>query len=350
MKKYTALALFMLLAFASTACAQESALNNGNGFGGLVVEMSGSKVNWGDGYISATSEILPMQDTIDPQRTRALAVRQGGVETRKKLLDTVLSLSLDGSRSIADVHGDDLKVMNSLRGFIQNSLLETSVQESGTVTISASLDLRDGLSSIIIPPTIPFLSGIAPTLSGKRSDEDMVQELSDAAGFNGREAGVHSGVVIDARGFRLNPVLLPLIYDGRGVGVYGAFSVSREAVIKNGLVAYMTDEDSENLKNRVGNFPLKVKPVNVTGTGYSDLILSLEDGAKVKSVLKRKSVVDKCSVVILVDNSVGGLEQSDDSASGVAGSSATETDKVFDAESEIKEEPLNDSKPSPAQQ
>ncbi len=352
MKKYIFFTLFSLFAFATVACAQESSPNNGNGFGGLVVNQAGSRINWGDGFVSSTTEVLPMQDSLDPQRTLALAIRQGGVEARKKLLDTVMSLSLDGRSTIASTHGDDLKTMNTLRGFVQNSLLSTSMQESGAVNISASLNIRDGLSSIIIPPTIPFLSGIAPTISGKRAEGNIVQELSENAGLEDREAVVHSGIVIDARDFNPSPVLLPLIYDGHGVGVYGAFSVSREAVIKNGLVAYMTDRNSENLKNRVGKFPLTVKPVNTQGPGKCNLILSLEDGAKVRSVLKRKSVTEKCAVVILVSGRSGDSDTEHkaplpgdlvDDSDGAAASPAM-------AEDDINEESLNETPAVPAQQ
>lgn len=301
MRLYTIFTLLMLLVFSSTAYGESPAVNNGNGFGGFVAEKEGIKINWGNGFVAATSEVLPMQDTIDPTRTRALAVRQGGVESRKLLLDSVLSLQLDSRKNVSALLKNDIKSMNSLRGFIQNSLLSTALIESGAVEVSASLNIRNGLSSIIIPPTIPFLSGIAPTLSGKRSEGSVIQELAENVELADREAAVHSGVVIDARGFNVTPVLLPIIYDGKGVGVYGPFAVSRESVLKHGLVAYMADGTSENMRSRVGNFPLTVKPVNTQGSRKCNLILSLEDGAGVRSVLKRKSVVGNCAVVILVD-------------------------------------------------
>ncbi|WP_320170173.1 hypothetical protein [Maridesulfovibrio sp.] len=301
-KKYFVFTLFMLLAFSFASFAQASSVDNGTGFGGFVSGKVAGSVNWGNGLVSATSVVCPMQDTVDPQRTRALALRQGGVEARRMLLKTVLNITLDGGRTVSDILKDDLKTMNTLRGFIQNSLLKTTVSDDGSVEVTAFVNLWDGLSSIIIPPTIPFLSGIAPTIAGNKRSEVVVESgQKEDGGVDGREAEVHSGIVIDARGFNLNPVLLPIVYDGHGVGVYGAFAVSRDSVMKHGLVAYMVDGNSENFKSRVGSFPLTVKPVNTQGSGRSDFIVSLEDGAGIRAVLKRKSVGENCAVVILMD-------------------------------------------------
>ncbi|WP_027722522.1 hypothetical protein [Maridesulfovibrio zosterae] len=301
MRLFTICALFIVLVFSSVAFAESMDINSGNGFGGLVTTEGGSKVNWGNGLVAATSEVLPMQDSLDPVRTRALAVRQGGVESRKMLLDSVLSLRLTDDVSVASNFKDDLKTMNSLRGFVQNSLLATALVDSGAVEVTASLNLHDGLSSIIIPPTIPFLSGIPPTISGKHSDSSDVAGTENIEVYEDK-AAISSGVIIDARGLEISPVLLPIIYDGKGVGVYGPFAVSRDSTLKYGMVSYVTDISTEAVRSRVGNFPLIVKPVNTQGSNKSNLILSLVDGSKMRGVLKRKSVSEKCAVVVLVDS------------------------------------------------
>ncbi len=349
MRLYKFLLLFMLLTFSSIAYAESPAVNSGNGFGGLIVKKEGAKINWGNGFITATSEVLPMQDTIDPIRTRALTVRQGGVESRKLLLDSVLSIQLDGRRKVSSLLKNDIKTMNSLRGFVQNSLLSTALAESGSVEVSASLNIRNGLSSIIIPPTIPFLSGIAPTISGKRNEGAVMLELAENGEVAGREATVHSGIIIDARGFNLTPVLLPLIYDGKGVGVYGPFAVSRESVLKHGLVAYMVDDASENVRSRVGNFPLVVKPVNTQGNKKCNLVLSLDAGVKVRAVLKRKSVVDNCAVVILVDGSKAEIVMEESTSEGVDVAVDKVDTSTVDSGNGIQEDSLDDKTAVPAQ-
>lgn len=302
MKKYILFTLLILFATASFACAQEQDVTDAEGFGGLIEQSDGTMVNWGDGSLSASSEIKMLPESIDPVRSKALAVRQGGVESRKGLLDVVLSLPLDSRRNVSSIIKDDIKSLNSLRGYVQNSLLDTSVDANGTVVVTSSLNLRNGLSSIIIPPTLSFQTGIPPTISGERGETGAELQALESEENGYIDSSVYSGVVVDARGLDCKPVLLPLIYDGRGISVYGLFAVSRESVLKRGLVTYMVDDKSENLRSRVGNFPLVVKAVNTHGPSRSNFILSLEDSAKFRAVLKRKVVIENCAVVILVDD------------------------------------------------
>jgi|GEM_PF-920530 hypothetical protein len=315
MRIYTFLALFILLVV-SSAFAQEQAIDNGNGFGGLIENTDGVVINWADGFIAASAEIKLMPGSIDPIRSKALAVRQGGVESRKALLDVILGLPLDGKRKVAALLEDDPKSMNSLRGYVQNSLLNTEMT-NGTVKVSASLNLRNGLSSILIPPTLSFQTGIPPTLSGKRGEIGVERQALEGGGSGLENGSVYSGVIVDARGLSCHPVLLPLIYDGKGIGVYGAFAVSREAVLKRGLVSYMVNDKSENLRARVGNFPLIIKAVNTNGPSRSNFILSIDDAAKVRAVLKRKTVMDNCAVAVLMDKHFSAATNNDSAKSDV---------------------------------
>lgn len=337
MRVYTFLVLFTLLVTASFACAQEQDVTNANGFGGLIEQSDGTMINWGDGALSASAEIRMLPDSIDPVRSKALAVRQGGVEARKGLLDVVLALPLDSRRNVSSIIKDDIKSLNSLRGYVQNSLLDTAVDANGTVVVTSSLNLHNGLSSIIIPPTLSFQTGLPPTISGERGEAGAeLQALeSDENGYI--DSSVYSGVVVDARGLECNPVLLPIIYDGRGIGVYGPFAVSRESVLKRGLVTYMVDGKSENLRSRVGNFPLMVKAVNTHGPSQSNFILSLEDSARFRAVLKRKVVVENCAVVILVDDPAVVFK---DAETGNAGLEQQEESSAAVGESDIQEESL----------
>ena len=336
MRIYTFLVLFVLLFTASFAYAQEQAAGNSNGYGGLIEKSDGTIINWGNGFLSASSAIKLLPGSIDPARSRALAVRQGGVESRKKLLDMVLSLPLDSRRKVSSLIEDDIKSLNSLRGYVQNSLLNTAVDGNGTVVVTSSLNLRNGLSSIIIPPTLSFQTGIPPTISGERGETGAELQALESEENGYIDSSIYSGVLIDARELNYKPALLPLIYDGRGVGVYGPFAVSRESVLKRGLVTYMTDDKSENLRSRVGNFPLKVKAVNTHGTSRSNFILSLDDAIKVRAVLKRKIVSENCSVVILVDKAARTANRDE----SVDEEQPQDTNAVTD-DSEIQEESLD---------
>lgn len=314
---------------------------------GYVVETSDSSVNWGSGLISASAETLPMQDTLDSMRTKAIATRESGVKARKNLLDSILGLSLSSTETVAQAFNDDVKTATMLRGIIQNSLLRTEDTPDGKVKVTASINIIGELASIIIPPTLPFLSGIAPTLSEGRSGESDQIVVGESVGGDFS----YSGIVVDARGLDLTPVLLPVIYDGKGVGIYGPFKVSRDAVLKNGLVSYVLDSSLGNFRQRIGNSPFIVKPVSTQGTVAGNLILSLDDSAKLRAALKRKSILDNCAVVVVMDRPVNTGTQS-----GIENASAYDVGTVpagkYSPVNNLKlqEEPIVDKGASPALQ
>ncbi|WP_291327857.1 hypothetical protein [Desulfovibrio sp. UCD-KL4C] len=342
MRLYSFLAfLFLLLA---PAALYADGISNDHGY---VVETSDSSINWGNGLISASAEILPMQDTLDSMRTKAIAVRESGVKARKKLLDSILGLPLSSSETVAQAFNGDIKTATTLRGIVQNSLLRTEDIPDGKVKVTASLNIVGDLALAIIPPTLPFLSGIAPTLSGGRSGDIE----PDVTGESSVEPASFSGIVVDARGLNLIPMLLPVIYDGKGIGIYGPFKVSRDSVLKNGLVSYVFDSSLGSYRERVGNYPLIVKPVSTQGAVRGNLILSLDDSAKFRAALKRKSVVENCAVVIVMDRPVNDVIENDTESAGAydVGTVSAQT-KSPAIDSELQEEPIVDEDLAPALQ
>ncbi len=342
MRLYSFLAfLFLLLA---PAVLYAGGISNDQGY---VVETPDSSINWGSGLISASAEILPMQDTLDPMRTKAIAVRESGVKARKKMLDLILGLPLSSSETVAQAFNDNIKAATMLRGIVQNSLLRTEDTPDGKIKVTASLNIVGDLASTIIPPTLPFLSGIAPTLSEGRSG-DIEQSVT---GDSSVDSAAYSGVVVDARGLNLIPMLLPVIYDGKGVGIYGLFKVSRDSVLKNGLVSYVFDSSLGSYRERVGNYPLIVKPVSTQGTVRGNLILSLDDSAKFRAALKRKSIVDNCAVVIVMDRPVIGVkEYGAESAEAYDAGTVSAQTKSPVIDSKLQEESIVDGGLTPALQ
>ncbi|MBW1683090.1 MAG: hypothetical protein JRJ83_17035, partial [Deltaproteobacteria bacterium] len=51
----------------------------------------------------------------------------------------------------------------------------------------------------------------------------------------------YTGLVVDARGFRVKPAMSPRILDEDGNEVYGSASVSREYAVQQGMAGYAKD-------------------------------------------------------------------------------------------------------------
>jgi hypothetical protein len=321
--------LILLMIFSSMAIAG----------GGFIYESGKGQIDWGSGTASGSSSIVPMQDSIDPHRTKALAVRQAGVQARRNLLSAILNTSIDGRKTVRSNLEDDYKLSVELRGFVQNSLLETQVDDEGVVEVKASLSLRGKFSSVLYPSSVPFLSGIAPSLNFANNstlENGLFSPDVDALG------AIYSGIIIDARSVAVTPALLPVIYDSDGIGVYGAFLVSRSNVLSKGLVGYYTDSSSTDVFTRVGSNPVTVKLIRKPVNGGTGFILSREDSLKVRQALKNELITSNCAVAVLVtapaeeNNNVSDVEVKE---TGVD-NSGTGSSVQPSVDSNIIEEPL----------
>ncbi|WP_147821590.1 hypothetical protein [Salidesulfovibrio onnuriiensis] len=286
--RYTLIVMLVLVALSA---AQALA------FRGYVQERGDVILFWGNGDISVSKALEVDPEGFDATHQTSLAVRKAAVEARRKMLEAVYAIRIDAASTVGAYLAEDDEADAQVRRLIQNSRLELPEFAEGKGTLAVQASLRGELASLILPPTIPFQSGIPPRLSlglDTLAAMNTVEPTSMMAG-----SGTYTGLVVDATLLSgAEPALAPVVYGRDGVGVYGAFSVSRESAVRNGVVSYSTTADPVQLRSRVGNRPLVVTALAVVGSGKTDFIISGADAELARILLKDSVVTDQCRVVI----------------------------------------------------
>lgn len=265
----------------------------------------GGTIAWGDGMITIVRGI-EKNDVGEDVAISPLSVRKATSMARKEMLDMILSTRINSRQTVSSYISNDSEIYAQVRGRVHNSLFQGPgmFDEAGTVRVSEMF--RDKLADLILPKTIQFQSGIPPKLSTSMEQRfDFTEHGPESAG----SAEGYTGVIVDARGLKVTPALVPVVYGQDGHGAYGAFSVSRGNAVKNGLVAYAQQMDIKVLKNRTGNNPLVVKALSAHGSWRTDLIISSPMAKLVRAIMKNKSAAENCRVVIVLDKPK--IQQSD---------------------------------------
>ena len=109
-----------------------------------------------------------------------------------------------------------------------------------------------------------------------------------------------TGVVIDARGLKLNPSLLPRVLDQAGTEVYGTGWAARESAVTVGLCAWVKDSLDVN-DERLGDAPLTLKADRVSGDNSTDLVIPDKDGGILHAPPKSRAVLSSCKFTILLN-------------------------------------------------
>jgi hypothetical protein len=273
--------------------------------GGLSSVLGSGSVDWGNGRAAFSAGERLSPDEHNPGRARALALRRATLAARKALLDGVLSLALDGSRTVGSAL--PASTLDTIRALVQNSPVqqeELPDADGGmTLTVTAVMELRGELAELLLPAAEPFLAGVPPTTALTVSQVPRPQPDPDQASYRSSmaELGGFTGLVVDARGLGAVPALLPLVLDPEGLQAYGPFQISRDDAVENGAALYVEDPANSLLGSRAGSTPLKVRALAVSGPGMADIVVSETDARFIRTLFKNEDARHRCAVVVVID-------------------------------------------------
>ena len=86
-----------------------------------------------------------------------------------------------------------------------------------------------------------------------------------------------------------------------GQEIYGSSYVSREFVIKQGMVGYSKDVAKAAKTDRVTDNPLVIKAVKISGSKKADFVVSAADAAKLLAMKENLKFLEQCRVMVVVD-------------------------------------------------
>lgn len=295
-------------------------------------------IAWGNGEVSVVRPMFSTESTEivkEPKEIKLdpLAVRRAVSNARKQMLDMIMSVRIDGKRTVSAYLSESDELAARVRGVVQNSPLDRPMEIGPESTIRVSEAFRGKLAELVLPTTIQFQSGIPPKLSTSMEQNFGFEGMPEEAG-----SGVsgYTGVIVDARGIAVTPALTPIIYGQDGLGAYGTFLVSRDNAINKGVVAYAITANPAELKERVGSNPLVVKALNAYGSWRTDLVISSSMASLVRATMRSPEAVNNCRVVIVVD----APEVPEDMMQGEEGETTSEEMQPTVTEGELGSETL----------
>lgn len=110
-----------------------------------------------------------------------------------------------------------------------------------------------------------------------------------------------TGMVIDARGLELDPVLYPTIVSEEGKAVYSSLFISREFAVQYGVVTYVCEMPAALSARRIGSNPLVFKALRKADSNAGAIVISLSDAKALEKVTERHRFLKECRVIIVVD-------------------------------------------------
>ena len=129
--------------------------------------------------------------------------------------------------------------------------------------------------------------------------------------YNWVAADDYSGILIIARDElairgasgtqRVRPALSPRVYDEQLRVIIDSQSVAPEVIRSVGALLYARGNDTERIRERVGNNPLVIIAKELTGVRYTDIIVSSTDTERILSRRNNRSLVAQGKIAIVIN-------------------------------------------------
>lgn len=238
--------------------------------GKVLDRLTGVTVDWGAQVIRVTGV-----GEFDPDLPSGIseALRSARDDALRRILASLREVPVDSKASIGDLVSTSEDLASRLEETVVENIREVGEPRypgTGTVEIDAEMALTGNVTDMFLPE---------------------VEEKSSTASSSGE----YSGLVIDVRGLGFHPAIAPRVLDEDGREVYGVDFADRERAIRFGIAGYSTDLEEAMQAERVGDKPLAVRGVRVSGGNGTDVVISTGDARFVS----RLRALRECQVVIV---------------------------------------------------
>jgi hypothetical protein len=250
-----------------------------------VIELKeNGSINWSRGVVQAKGIGTPPTKLSGDSNARTEALTDAKLNASHVILKIIKELRITGTTFVGDCAIQEPAIMSKIENMVNNAkVVKKEYLTDGTVKIEMELNLRGGFAQLILPKEIKPLDSIKLVTMNKSSTP------------------VFTGLVVDAKGLGVKPVMVPKIIDENNQEVYGSAFVSREYAVQQGMSGYSRDLKESLKDKRVSDYPLVVKGLKTSGPGRSEIVISNADASKLRGISESLYFMKKCRVIIVID-------------------------------------------------
>jgi hypothetical protein len=250
-----------------------------------VIELrENGSINWSRGVVQAKGIGIPPTKLSGDSNARTEALTDAKLNASHVILKIIKELRITGTTVVGDYAIQEPAIMSKIENMVNNAkVVKKEYLTDGTVKIEMEVNLRGGFAQLILPKEIKPLDSIKLVTMNKSSTP------------------VFTGLVVDAKGLGVKPVMVPKIIDENNQEVYGSAFVSREYAVQQGMSGYSRDLKESLKDKRVSDYPLVVKGLKTSGPGRSEIVISNADASKLRGISESLYFMKKCRVIIVID-------------------------------------------------
>jgi len=256
-----------------------------NSSGDCLTKFETGTVNWTTGMITASGKASPADQS---QVSKESVFLYAKAEAMKNILTTLKQIKINNEWTVSDYASENLIILAGLEKTAREATVSKQIYTSAlAVEITLKTSLFGGFLQLVLPEEIRQIPKINPEINPR---------ILPVIGKS-----LYSGLVIDARGLDIEPVLDPVIVSEQGHEVYSSVFISREFAVQNGICKYVCNLDQAVLDKRIGDNPMILKGLRKEGRKNATLVISMSDYLVLEKTTERHAFLNECRVIIVRD-------------------------------------------------
>ncbi len=257
-----------------------------------IVQFEHGSVNWSTGIVRVLGKASPEDNKESYQESVLGAAR---ADANRKLIDILMQIQINNTLTVNEYASKSDIILAGIEKTARDAIIVKQFFTSAlSVEIIIETSILGGFLQLIFPDEIRQISKINP----ERKTEKL-KPLGKNSFTMGED--FFTGLILDARGLDIKPVLNPVIVNEQGHDIYSSVFISREFAVQNGICKYLCDMDQAIIDKRIGNRPIVLKGLRKEGKENSTIVISMSDYRDFEKVTERHQFLKECKVIIVTE-------------------------------------------------
>lgn len=284
MKRFWLLAVFILVYMVTPppgGLADPETPPNGD----CITKFETGTVNWTTGMVTASGKASPANQSPASKESVSLYAK---AEAVKNILETLKQIKINNELTVNDYASKSVVILAGLEKTAREAMVSKQIYTSAlSLEITLETSLFGGFLQLVLPEEIRQIPKINPEFN-----PNILPVIGKSP---------YSGLVIDARGLGIEPVLDPVIVSEQGHEVYSSVFISREFAVQNGICKYVCNLDQAVQDKRIGDNPMVIKGLRKEGSKNATIVISMSDYLALEKTTERHAFLNECRVIIVRD-------------------------------------------------
>ena len=250
----------------------------------LIQQVSNGRIDWTNRIIEAVGRSTYPANANDKAQARSIAMSQAVRVARENLITIIKNIPLESKILVSDFLDSHHSRLTSLVSYIKRTgQVDILFEDKGEVKATLSLKFNGPLADLFLPEHIK-----------------VIKQIKRSASCPKEPKKTYTGIIIDCSGIGFKPCVIPKIVNERKEEIFGPAYVSRECVVKQGMVKYVVPPDSRIKKLWGGPNPLVLKALRVIKGTPTIVVLTNSDAELIRDEPRNLELFHHCRVVFLI--------------------------------------------------